>query len=137
MKTITTYTGYIHRGRTIVINNKSYQRKVGAVVAVVDGTTLRIGWSLCNSKEGDRFNPEIAMSLAEGRARQQHSNSVKYSKRQAPSTSELMRKGIPQSCLSTMSQLITRAFADHPELRQVQIFNIKTERQESAPQPMW
>lgn len=136
-KIITTYADYVNRGRQVRINNKTYQPKVGAVVAVVDGTTLRVGWSLCNGKEGDRFNPEIAMSLAEGRARLQHNNSLRFGKNQAPSTLDMIRKGVPQSCLSVMSRLINRAMADHKTLRQVTIFNTKTERQESAPQLMW
>ena len=134
---ITSYSDYVIRGKQIKVGNKVYQRKVGAVVAIVVGTTLQVGWSLCNNKEGDQFNPEMAMSLANGRAILQHANSVKYSKRAAPTTVELIRRGLPQSVLSVMSTLVRQAFADHPEIKAVRIFNTKTARVEATPQPVW
>ena len=133
----TTYADYVTRGRQVKVGDKVYQPKVGAVVVVVDNTTLRVGWSLCNGKEGDRFNPEMSMSLAEGRARLQHVNSLRFGKNQVPTTMEMIRKGVPQSCLAVMSSLITRALADHKTIRNVTVFNTKTEKQTPAPQLMW
>jgi hypothetical protein len=144
---ISVYADYVTRGPRFQKDGKVFQQKVGAVVAVVDGDNLKVGWSLCfagtpdqpgrKRKEGDRFSPEIAMSLAEGRARQQHSNSIKYGKLQVPSTVTLMKKGVPQSCLKTMSGIISRAIGDHPEIRRVVIFNTKTEKKDPTPQLMW
>lgn len=134
---ITTYADYVSRGRQVKVSGKVHQRKVGAVVVVVDGSVLRVGWSLCNGKEGDRFNPEIAMSLAEGRARLQHTNSLRFGKNQVPTTLDMIRKGVPQSCLSTMSNLITKALNDHKTIHSINVFNTKTEKQTSTPQLMW
>lgn len=144
----TTYASWIHRGPRFKKDEKTYVPRVGAVVATVEGTTLKIGWSLCNQKDtniptlgiyvaGDRFDPEHAMSLAEGRARLQNKNSLTFNKGAAPTTRELMRKGVPQSALSAMKQVVQQALADHSDIRKVIIFSKKTEKVESTPEKVW
>ena len=42
-------------------------RKVGVIVARNDNGLIRIGWSQCNEKSGDKFDMETALNLARAR----------------------------------------------------------------------
>lgn len=139
MSKTTVFSTYVTGGkRTIGSDGVARRQRRGAVVAVVDGAVLRVGWSLCNYKSGDRFNPEIATNLAEGRARAQHKNSLKFGKNQVPTFSELIQSGIPQSVLSAMSDVITRALTSSNEVRFVQLFNAQDKpTTTSVPKPLW
>lgn len=152
-----TYQDFIRKGPKFksLVDGKVHQRAVGAVVAVVDGQNLRIGWSLCNSNnqymgqkvingvsvvmmlQGDRFDPNHAVELAEGRARRQAKTSLIYSRKVTPTISELMAKGVPQSSISVMGNIIKRAFEDNPQINCVTIFSSKTPKQEPVPQKVW
>ncbi len=145
------YLDYIHRGRKVVIDGKTYQNRVGAVAAVVEGESLQVGWSLCNFKEGDRFNLDHANCLAIGRTRNLHQNSLSFrvsktkadatqkakTKLTGPTMTQLIQRGVPQSSLVTMSRIIQKALTENPEITEVKIYNTKTPRMEPTPQHMW
>lgn len=135
-----TYTSFVTGGKA-VLNTKDgqfYRQRRGAVTVVVEGTTLKVGWSLCNYKSGDRFSAEQAQNLAEGRARNQHSNSLKFSKTEAPTTADLIDSGVPQSVLSAMGEAITEALSRHSGIRSIQIFNSKPKPSTSTtPKVLW
>jgi len=44
------------------------QGKVGLVLAVLMGDSAVLGWSLCNTSSGDRFDPEVGFQKAYRRA---------------------------------------------------------------------
>ncbi len=133
------YSSYVTGGRAVTDATGVTRRpRRGAVVAVVDGTVLRVGWSLCNAKSGDRFNPELAKSLAEGRARTQYKFSLKFTKAKAPSISDLMQSGVPQSVLGTMGDVISEALNKNLDIRTIQIFNTQPKPTTTAtPKPLW
>lgn len=43
-------------------------QKVGVIVAVKQDGVIRVSWSKCNYKSGDKFNQELGISLASNRA---------------------------------------------------------------------
>lgn len=130
------YQTYIHRGPMFMVDGKAHQRRVGAVVGIVTNKKLSIGWSLCNSKEGDRFNPEVGISIATGRASAPHENSISIKVKAGVSTQELIQKGVPQSSLSAMSEVIQLAMKNHHDLETIVIFNDKRVRAKT-PKLLW
>lgn len=114
-----------------------HQRKVGVVVGLVDNKTLRVGWSLCNSTSyvdnkpvyaeedrgkrilafkaiaGDRFNSELGISLATGRAMQQHKFSANYMVSTPPTCERMMLDGVPQSAIAPVVEVIQEAMSRH------------------------
>lgn len=42
--------------------------KVGIILGLVDNDTIRIGWSKCNQKSGDKFDTLIGLEYAKNRA---------------------------------------------------------------------
>ena len=59
---------YIRRRKS----GKTY--KVGVVLGTIDGGVVRIGWSKCNLKAGDKFSPEQGIAIAQERAKNQTEN---------------------------------------------------------------
>lgn len=43
-------------------------RRIGVLVAVPNEDSVGIGWSLCNSKAGDKFDPMFGLNIAIARA---------------------------------------------------------------------
>lgn len=115
----------IRRGGVKLVNGQPKQKRVGAVVAIVKDKTLNIGWSLCNRKEGDRFNTEIAENLASGRAIGQHENSISLKISNPISKEEMMRRGVPQSCIRPIQDLISTALHTNNDIKYIVIFNTK------------
>lgn len=132
----TEYAYFLGKKRRDTNGNVSI-RKSGAVVALVDSNTIYVGWSMCNRSEGDRFNPEMAVSLANGRAKLQHINSVKYSIDSSPTTLSLIKRGVPQSTISTISRVIKDALRDHKDIKWIQIFNTKGKKEEPKLEKVW
>ena len=103
--------------------------RVGAVVGVVEGDTLSLGWSLCNTSKktlsdgttypGDRFNPELAVNLAEGRARNLHKYHLTYNIKDNPTVDELIKKGVPQSTINALADVVQVA------MQKFQVKNVK------------
>jgi len=42
--------------------------RVGVLVAIPNGDVVKVGWTLCNIKAGDIFNPEFGLQVAKDRA---------------------------------------------------------------------
>jgi len=42
--------------------------KIGVIYGTTEGNTIRIGWSKCNVKDGDSFNPDLGVGIAKTRA---------------------------------------------------------------------
>jgi len=53
---------YIRRSK----GNKVH--KIGVIYGTTIGDTIKIGWSKCNVKEGDEFNPDSGIRIAMNRA---------------------------------------------------------------------
>lgn len=42
--------------------------KVGVIIGVKEGKAVKIGWSKCNVKVGDKFDPDFGVKMAKDRA---------------------------------------------------------------------
>lgn len=149
------YTQYVTKNKQIVTStkvkskrhpNKSFilrqkmtvTQKRGAVTAVVVKNRLQIGWSLCNSGSGDRFSSEQALNLSEGRAINQHKNSLEFKASSPPSMSSLAERGVPHSTLPAMCEVIRLAFQDNKNIDTVEIFREKNKTiSKTTPVKMW
>lgn len=130
-----TLVASVTRGPTYVANGKPHRKKVGAVVAVIENGACMIGWSLCNYKQGDRYNAELAIELAKGRALSQGPCSIVCQTKKGPTTPELMASGVPQSCISAIAELVSRAKQNY-SIQSIQIYCQKRPVV-SPPKPLW
>jgi len=102
-----------------------------------DKVNLLIGWSLCNNKEGDRYNPELALSLAIGRAMSADCTSSSFkAKIDSKVTSlDIIRARIPQSAIVGIQSIVAEAKEKH-DVDMIYIFSSKDPRVGSE-KPLW
>lgn len=153
------FTQFITRGKLVKgKDGKKTRQRCGAVVGIVEDNNLKIGWSLCNNKthrtfrfvdngeevmaqerviRGDRFDKEQALNLAEGRARNQHSHSLTFDISFPVTKTELTNKGVPQSSLTGISQIVSEAITAGHKIDKVTIFNTKAPVEPKVATRVW
>lgn len=77
----------------------------GIFAVNIDGSHVSIGWSLCATKRGDRFNRDFGLQIAE--ARREKRESLNFSIHDEIAISEA-RDEIPHSMTPTFDRIIDR-----------------------------
>lgn len=121
---------YVTRGPEVMVEGKPQQKRVGIVIGNVTksgkDTILNVGWSLCNYRQGDRFNLEDGTNIAIGRASNMHPSSLTFKVKSPPTNEQLMKGGVAHSAIRAISKLITSTLKENPEITHVRIYSKKT-----------
>ena len=93
---------------TSVRDAEGKRRRVrrGMVYALLTGNTLSIGWSLCNTSAGDRYDGEHGLRFARDRAYNPGDKALTVAAVSAPTEQAASKAGIPTSAFATIRDLV-------------------------------
>jgi len=120
--------------------NLSFNRPKGFIVLLLVGTTLQVGYALCNTKPGhsDKFDASTGKGLALGRAVTSGNHPVEFSIKKAPTRTELIDSGVPHTIASQLALAVREyrnSSQDFDKVQSVRIWqNEKVKKVETTPE---